>query len=383
MSTPPATNPHSTNRVFYRGRFDTVVQSTQDCAVLSDWDVAPTRLYPLFDHAQELTVVDPLSFPWESLRDGDWDIPITVHLPDEPQLSQAISLLDRPLLSRLGFFDRISVDDDALWHRLRQQYTWANSQRLSRHDLSRNTLSAPRPDASDDHPLSAFAKRHGDPLDYWRRRGSVLAQSAPHRAVCSVRHDLATNKQVHNCQTRILRPMFHRTLDDYPQGFRPMVLEVGMGVGRLATLFGASHYQYFGVDVSAGMLAEAQRNFPELVCREIAGSELPFDDESLDVTFTVSVLHHNTADIRRRLLAEMFRVTRSGGQLIFLEDFVGAPTDDGLVFPTTLSDFFDVLIDETAGCVNLEGLESLRYPYDVFHRAAALRFTKIQVPQTW
>lgn len=45
--------------------------------------------------------------------------------------------------------------------------------------------------------------------------------------------------------------------------------------------------------------------------------------------------------------------------------------------------FVDVILEETAGQVVLEYVETLRYPRDPFFRGGVLALTKLGVPKTW
>ena len=90
------------------------------------------------------------------------------------------------------------------------------------------------------------------------------------------------------------------------------VLEVGAGTGlvlqRIATF--AKHAK--GVDLSPGMLAKAKARGLDVVLG--SATELPFPDETFDVTCSFKVLAH-VPDIERAL-SEMARVTRRGGVIL-------------------------------------------------------------------
>ncbi|MBN8871187.1 MAG: methyltransferase domain-containing protein [Solirubrobacterales bacterium] len=95
------------------------------------------------------------------------------------------------------------------------------------------------------------------------------------------------------------------------------VLDVGCGTGVLAGRLAAAGFDVTGVDPSAGMLAEARRQVSGAEFVEGSGTDLPFEDGSFDLTLCVAVMHHvaDPADVERTL-AEMVRVTRSGGQIL-------------------------------------------------------------------
>jgi SAM-dependent methyltransferase len=110
-------------------------------------------------------------------------------------------------------------------------------------------------------------------------------------------------------------------------------LEIGIGTGIVAAalLAEAPHLRrYFGVDISAEMLARAQQRLPGGVVRASA-LQLPFADACFDAVVAVHVLHL-LPDLRAGL-AEAARVLRPGGRLValhggpqHLDDELGAAT---------------------------------------------------------
>jgi hypothetical protein len=80
--------------LLYRGRLDAAPAAQAE--VLGEWDVLPADLLPRLASARTLVVLDPVSFPFESLRPADWDVPVL------------LSLLD------LGPDDVTALGDDAL-----------------------------------------------------------------------------------------------------------------------------------------------------------------------------------------------------------------------------------------------------------------------------
>src|SRR5579883_3191477 len=102
------------------------------------------------------------------------------------------------------------------------------------------------------------------------------------------------------------------------------VLEVGVGTG-LALPHYAAEKRVTGIDLSADMLARARRRVEiqslttveALV--EMNAEAMAFPDQSFDIAvamFVASVVPHP-----RRLLAEMRRVVRPGGNLLFVNHF--------------------------------------------------------------
>jgi SAM-dependent methyltransferase len=94
-------------------------------------------------------------------------------------------------------------------------------------------------------------------------------------------------------------------------------LDVGCGTGALAGRLARSGFDVTGIDPSQGMLDVMAESEPEVRSVRGDGTQLPFDDESFDLTLTVAALHHIAdPDAVRKTLAEMARVTRVDGRLV-------------------------------------------------------------------
>ncbi len=90
------------------------------------------------------------------------------------------------------------------------------------------------------------------------------------------------------------------------------VLECGCGTGLLLERIGTFARRASGIDLSPGMLDKARTR--GLDVREASVTDIPFPDDTFDVTCSFKVLAH-VEDIRGAL-AEMSRVTRPGGVVL-------------------------------------------------------------------
>ena len=105
------------------------------------------------------------------------------------------------------------------------------------------------------------------------------------------------------------------------------VLEVGVGTG-LALPHYAPDKRIVGIDLSGAMLARARQRvaasaLPQVeALLEMDAEETEFEDGSFDIAvamFVASVVPHP-----RRLLAELKRVVRPGGHILFVNHFLAA-----------------------------------------------------------
>ena len=112
---------------------------------------------------------------------------------------------------------------------------------------------------------------------------------------------------------------YHKLIDDQAAalvrrvGVDKHALEVGCGTGLIMARVAEFAASVRGVDISPGMLEHARRRGLD-VC-EGSATRLPFADASFDVVYSFKVLAHVAAI--DAALAEMRRVTRPGGHLVF------------------------------------------------------------------
>ncbi len=116
------------------------------------------------------------------------------------------------------------------------------------------------------------------------------------------------------------------------------VLDVGCGNGRLVKLFNNVNVDYTGIDNSAELIDLAKSDFPNrnFLVGDIL--QLPFADNSFDLVFCISVLHHLPGkDIRKKSIVEMKRVLKFGGHLILLNWHYRSPKMIGRLIKFSLA----------------------------------------------
>ena len=95
------------------------------------------------------------------------------------------------------------------------------------------------------------------------------------------------------------------------------VLEIGCGTGLFTRkFFAATKANITAIDISQELLDDAKRLLPEATFKVDDAMHLSFANESFDVVFGSSILHHLEFDLA---LKEIFRVMKKNGRMIFAE----------------------------------------------------------------
>jgi ubiquinone/menaquinone biosynthesis C-methylase UbiE len=119
---------------------------------------------------------------------------------------------------------------------------------------------------------------------------------------------------------------------------RMSLLDVACGTGRLLRQVRLAFpaLALTGLDLSQAYLDEARRHMGDLRPAELIACNaeaIPLPDASHDIVTTVFLFHELPGDVRRRLTAEIARVLKPGGLLVFLDSMqIGdRPGWDGLL----------------------------------------------------
>ncbi|MFO0957361.1 MAG: methyltransferase domain-containing protein [Isosphaeraceae bacterium] len=93
------------------------------------------------------------------------------------------------------------------------------------------------------------------------------------------------------------------------------VLDAGCGGGRYAALLGRHGARVIGVDLSDAVVKASAlcQDYPDVTILQADLLDLPIADASVDVAFSIGVLHHSPDP--RRAFAEVARCVRPGGRL--------------------------------------------------------------------
>lgn len=147
------------------------------------------------------------------------------------------------------------------------------------------------------------------------------------------------------------------------------LLDVACGTGRFlrAVRLAYPAMKLSGLDLSRPYLDEARRHLKGLRPVEwlAANAEsIPLPDASQDIVTTVFLFHELPPEVRRRVTAEMARVLKPGGLLVFIDSLQmgDRPGWDGLLeaFPTRFHEpyYRHYAIDDLDGVFNEAGLEA-------------------------
>jgi SAM-dependent methyltransferase len=117
-------------------------------------------------------------------------------------------------------------------------------------------------------------------------------------------------------KARVLGELFARHFG--PEA-KPLLLDVGCGIGRLHAHLTGIVGHLAGTDSSWTSIARARLENPGVDYRESGDGKLPWTDAVFDVTLAVCVMHHVPVAERIGLLQEMRRATRSGGLVVLIE----------------------------------------------------------------
>lgn len=112
------------------------------------------------------------------------------------------------------------------------------------------------------------------------------------------------------------------------------LLDVACGTGRFLREARRAYpaMELTGLDLSRPYLAEAERHFEGLrpaAWLEANAEAIPLADDSQDIVTTIFLFHELPPDVRRVVIAEMARVLKPGGLLIFIDSLQLGDRDGG------------------------------------------------------
>ena len=100
------------------------------------------------------------------------------------------------------------------------------------------------------------------------------------------------------------------------------IIDVATGTGAQAYELAKLGYDVTGVDLSPEMLAQAKKKLDpslNLSFQQADGTDLPFKDDSFDAASISLGLHDMPYEIDLKVLAEIKRVTKRGGEILVID----------------------------------------------------------------
>jgi phosphatidylethanolamine/phosphatidyl-N-methylethanolamine N-methyltransferase len=144
--------------------------------------------------------------------------------------------------------------------------------------------------------------------------------------------DAARIERVYSAYSRVYDRIFGKVFQDSREVLAgslelrsgSKVLEVGVGTGLLLPLY-PRHCKITGIDLSAGMLAQARERVERLGLTHVAlermdASRMAFADDSFDVVVAAYVV--TAVPDHRAVMNEIIRVARPGARVLLLNHFV-------------------------------------------------------------
>jgi len=160
--------------------------------------------------------------------------------------------------------------------------------------------------------------------EYWESTADKFAHRG-YKAVCT-----PSSRGLFNWYNDFLQRTALKSIANPCKG--ATVLDVGCGVGRWSSRLSKSGAWVIGIDMSRNMVTEARRRLraskhdAELLVSTAAN--LPFGDSVFDQVLSVTVLQHivDEGEVRSSI-AELTRVTKTGGKVVLLEWSPAKSTD--------------------------------------------------------
>lgn len=108
---------------------------------------------------------------------------------------------------------------------------------------------------------------------------------------------------------------------------KPMILEIGVGTGNLASKFLNDNCDIIGIDQSREMLSVTKQKYPKLKVRLGEFLKIPYDNKYFDVIVSTYAFHHLNEMEKVIAIEEMLRVLKDNGMIV-IGDLMFRSKDD-------------------------------------------------------
>lgn len=111
--------------------------------------------------------------------------------------------------------------------------------------------------------------------------------------------------------------LINHFLQELPADDALHILDIGCGTGNYTDLFQRvtqnKHYQVYGVEPSEGMIDKARQKNSQVIFKQAAADDIPFETDLFDFVYMTDVIHH-IPDIRK-MFAEIRRILKPQGKV--------------------------------------------------------------------
>lgn len=342
--------------VVYGGRRPVELPAGPGVVLLDEWQALPRDLVTALDRAARLIILDPLSFPFESLAPPLWDVPMAVALPGNLALPELDSLLGAPLLSRLGFHDLLIGSPE-------QCTGLSHAYHLPRG----NCLNWGSVDPATAIPILA------DQAALHREVLAQLQARAVRRRDTWVMSTRA-GKSAFNIESGAVALELKRVAAGLPWGTSGRAVVLGCGSGEWIMVALRAGFRVTGFDLSQAAVRRAHFNYPEVPVRYPGLQPAAHGSvEVADLVLVAGALGPLNQEARWRLLEWLWSMLRPGGCLVVLDDCVGER--GGAWLP--VEDLTAALVEVTANHAMLQEARALRLDGESFHRVGLITYAKL------
>lgn len=162
------------------------------------------------------------------------------------------------------------------------------------------------------------------------------------------------------------------------------VLDVGCGVGLMSRYVGERFGELQGIDIAPGVVERAAEHCPTGNFQLYDGQQIPFEEQTFHVVFTVCVLHHVPPARWTSLVAEMARVLKPGGLLYIFEHNPYNPLTRRAVNHCPFDADATLLTrGQSTGLIRSAGLEPAESRYVLFFPWNGAGFRRIESSLRW
>lgn len=118
------------------------------------------------------------------------------------------------------------------------------------------------------------------------------------------------------------------------------ILDAGCGSGRDCAYMMSQGYKTLGIDLSEGLLTEANKLHPEVTTQLMSLTDISLPNKEFDGVWCKATLLHLERTNVSRVLADFYRILKKGGQLFIQTKLGEGEADQPTVFDNSLTRHF-------------------------------------------